>query len=166
MCIRDRVSTAYGAHTGIAILPIYLYGNEEQKLKYLPKLASGEWFGSYCLTEPTAGSDANSGKTKAVLSNDGSHYKISGQKMWISNAGFADLFIVFARIEDDKNITGFIIPNDPKNGIVLGEEEKKLGIHSSSTRQVFFSNTKVPVENLLGERNGGFKIAMLSLIHI
>ena len=157
------VATAYGAHTGIAILPIYLFGNEDQKQKYLPKLASGEWFGSYCLTEPTAGSDANSGKTKAVLSEDGSHYKISGQKMWISNAGFADIFIVFARIEDDKNITAFIVPNDPKNGIELGDEEKKLGIHSSSTRQVFFSETKVPVENLLGERNGGFKIAMNAL---
>ena len=157
------VATAYGAHTGIAILPIYLFGNEDQKQKYLPKLASGEWFGSYCLTEPTAGSDANSGKTKAVLSDDGSHYKISGQKMWISNAGFADIFIVFARIEDDKNITAFIVPNDPKNGIELGDEEKKLGIHSSSTRQVFFTDTKVPVENLLGERNGGFKIAMNAL---
>jgi alkylation response protein AidB-like acyl-CoA dehydrogenase len=157
------VATAYGAHTGIAILPIYLFGNEDQKQKYLPKLASGEWFGSYCLTEPTAGSDANSGKTKAVLSDDGSHYNISGQKMWISNAGFADIFIVFARIEDDKNITAFIVPNDPKNGIELGDEEKKLGIHSSSTRQVFFTETKVPVENLLGERNGGFKIAMNAL---
>ena len=103
-------STAYGAHTGIGTLPITLYGTEEQKQKYLPKLSSGEWFGSYCLTEPGAGSDANSGKTKAVLSDDGSHYKISGQKMWISNAGFASLMIVFARIEDDKNITGFIIP--------------------------------------------------------
>ena len=157
------VATAYGAHTGIAILPIYLFGNEDQKQKYLPKLASGEWFGSYCLTEPTAGSDANSGKTKAVLSDDGSHYKISGQKMWISNAGFADIFIVFARIEDDKNITAFIVPNNPKNGIELGDEEKKLGIHSSSTRQVFFTETKVPIENLLGERNGGFKIAMNAL---
>ncbi|MBT4222795.1 MAG: acyl-CoA dehydrogenase, partial [Cryomorphaceae bacterium] len=157
------VATAYGAHTGIAILPIYLFGNEDQKQKYLPKLASGEWFGSYCLTEPTAGSDANSGKTKAVLSDDGSHYKISGQKMWISNAGFAKIFIVFARIEEDKNITAFIVPNDSDNGIKLGEEEKKLGIHSSSTRQVFFTETKVPVENLLGERNGGFKIAMNAL---
>tara|TARA_B100000575_G_scaffold284701_1_gene279084 strand:+ start:7548 stop:9338 length:1791 start_codon:yes stop_codon:yes gene_type:complete len=157
------VATAYGAHTGIAILPIYLFGNEDQKNKYLPKLASGEWFGSYCLTEPTAGSDANSGKTKAVLSDDGSHYKISGQKMWISNAGFADIFIVFARIEDDKNITAFIVPNEEGNGIKLGEEEKKLGIHSSSTRQVFFNETKVAVENLLGERNGGFKIAMNAL---
>ena len=157
------LATAYGAHTGIAILPIYLYGNEEQKNKYLPKLTSGEWFGSYCLTEPTAGSDANSGKTKAELSEDGTHYLISGHKIWISNAGFANLFIVFARIEDDKNLTGFIVPNDPNNGIKLSEEEKKLGIHSSSTRQVFFEKTKVPVENLLGERNGGFKIAMNAL---
>ena len=157
------LATAYGAHTGIAILPIYLYGNEEQKKKYLPKLTSGEWFGSYCLTEPTAGSDANSGKTKAELSDDGTHYLISGHKIWISNAGFADLFIVFARIEDDKNITGFIVPNDPNNGIKLSEEEKKLGIHSSSTRQVFFEKTKVPIENLLGQRNGGFKIAMNAL---
>ena len=161
--VSGSVATAYGAHTGIAILPIYLFGNEDQKQKYLPKLTSGEWFGSYCLTEPTAGSDANSGKTKAELSNDGKHYKINGQKMWISNAGFADLFIVFARIEDDKNITAFIVLNDPNNGIKLGEEEKKLGIHSSSTRQVFFTDTIVPVENLLGERNGGFKIAMNAL---
>jgi len=161
--VTGSVATAYGAHTGIAILPIYLFGNEDQKQKYLPKLASGEWFGSYCLTEPTAGSDANSGKTKAELSDDGKYYKINGQKMWISNAGFADLFIVFARIEDDKNITAFIVPNDANNGIKLGEEEKKLGIHSSSTRQVFFTDTIVPVENLLGERNGGFKIAMNAL---
>ena len=161
--VSGSVATAYGAHTGIAILPIYLFGDEDQKQKYLPKLASGEWFGSYCLTEPTAGSDANSGKTKAELSDDGKHYKINGQKMWISNAGFANLFIVFARIEDDKNITAFIVPNDANNGIKLGEEEKKLGIHSSSTRQVFFTDTIVPVENLLGERNGGFKIAMNAL---
>ena len=161
--VSGSVATAYGAHTGIAILPIYLFGNEDQKQKYLPKLASGEWFGSYCLTEPTAGSDANSGKTKAELSDDGKYYKINGQKMWISNAGFASLFIVFARIEDDKNITAFIVPNEANNGIKLGEEEKKLGIHSSSTRQVFFTDTIVPIENLLGERNGGFKIAMNAL---
>ncbi|MGO1751648.1 MAG: acyl-CoA dehydrogenase family protein [Psychroflexus sp.] len=157
------IATAFGAHTGIGTLPITLYGTEEQKKKYIPKLATGEWFGAYCLTEPDAGSDANSGKTKAVLTEDGKHYKISGQKMWISNAGFCDLFIVFARIEDDKNITGFIIEKDLDNGISLGEEEKKLGIHSSSTRQVFFSETKVPVDNILGERNGGFKIAMNAL---
>lgn len=157
------IATAFGAHTGIGTLPILLYGTEEQRKKYVPKLATGEWFGAYCLTEPGAGSDANSGKTKAVLSDDGSHYKITGQKMWISNAGFCDLFIVFARIEDDKNITGFIVEKDLENGISLGDEEKKLGIHSSSTRQVFFSETKVPAENLLGERNGGFKIAMNAL---
>jgi len=157
------LSTAFGAHTGIGILPILLYGTEAQKQAYLPKLASGEWFGSYCLTEPGAGSDANSGKTKAVLSDDGTHYEITGQKMWISNAGFASLFIVFARIENDKNITGFIVPMEENNGIELGEEEKKLGIHASSTRQVFFNKIKFPVENLLGKRNGGFKIAMNAL---
>ncbi len=156
-------STAFGAHTGIGTMPITLYGTEEQKQKYVPKLASGEWFGAYCLTEPGAGSDANSGKTKAVLSKDGKHYSISGQKMWISNAGFCNMFIVFARIEDDKYITGFIVENNPENGITLGDEEKKLGIHSSSTRQVFFSETKVPVENMLSERGNGFKIAMNAL---
>ncbi|WP_127021098.1 acyl-CoA dehydrogenase family protein [Flagellimonas beolgyonensis] len=156
-------STAFGAHTGIGTLPITLYGTEEQKQKYVPKLATGEWFGAYCLTEPGAGSDANSGKTKAVLSDDGKYYSITGQKMWISNAGFCNMFIVFARIEDDKYITGFIVENDPENGITLGDEEKKLGIHSSSTRQVFFSDTKVPVENMLSERGNGFKIAMNAL---
>ena len=156
-------STAFGAHTGIGTMPITLYGTEEQKMKYVPKLASGEWMGAYCLTEPGAGSDANSGKTKAVLSEDGKHYKITGQKMWISNAGFCDLFIVFARIEDDQYITGFIVENDPENGITLGDEEKKLGIHSSSTRQVFFNDTVVPVENMLSERQAGFKIAMNAL---
>ncbi|MDR1876824.1 MAG: acyl-CoA dehydrogenase family protein [Flavobacteriaceae bacterium] len=157
------LSTAFGAHTGIGTMPISLYGTDEQKKKYLPKLASGEWFGAYCLTEPDAGSDANSGKTKAVLSEDGKYYKITGQKMWISNAGFAHLFIVFARIEDDKNITGFILERDENNGLSFGEEEHKLGIRSSSTRQVFFNETKIPVENILGERNGGFKIAMNAL---
>lgn len=161
--VSGSFSTAFGAHTGIGTMPITLYGNEEQKQKYVPKLASGEWFGAYCLTEPGAGSDANSGKTKAILSEDGSHYLITGQKMWISNAGFANLFIVFARIEDDKNITGFIVENDPSNGISYGEEEHKLGIHSSSTRQVFFNETKVPVENMLSERGNGFKIAMNAL---
>lgn len=156
-------STAFGAHTGIGTLPITLYGTEEQKKKYVSKLASGEWFGAYCLTEPGAGSDANSGKTKAVLSEDGKHYSITGQKMWISNAGFCSLFIVFARIGDDKNITGFIVENDPSNGISMGDEEKKLGIHSSSTRQVFFNETKVPIENMLSDRGNGFKIAMNAL---
>jgi len=157
------LSTAFGAHTGIGTLPITLYGTEEQKQKYVPNLASGKWFGSYCLTEPGAGSDANSGKTKAILSVDKKYYSITGQKMWISNAGFASIFIVFARIEDDKNITGFIVPADMDNGITLGDEEKKLGIHASSTRQVFFNNTKVPVENMLAGRGEGFKIAMNAL---
>ncbi len=156
-------STAFGAHTGIGTMPITLYGTEEQKLKYVPKLASGEWFGAYCLTEPGAGSDANSGKTKAVLSPDGKYYTITGQKMWISNAGFCSVFIVFARIEDDKNITGFIVENDPSNGISMNEEEHKLGIRASSTRQVFFNDTKVPVENMLAARGEGFKIAMNAL---
>ncbi|HPJ09395.1 MAG TPA: acyl-CoA dehydrogenase family protein [Flavobacterium sp.] len=156
-------STAFGAHTGIGTMPITLYGTEEQKQKYVPKLASGEWFGAYCLTEPGAGSDANSGKTKAVLSDDGKYYSITGQKMWISNAGFCSLFIVFARIGDDKNITGFIVENDPDNGISMNEEEHKLGIRASSTRQVFFTDTKVPVENMLSERGNGFKIAMNAL---
>ena len=156
-------STAFGAHTGIGTMPITLYGTDEQKKKYLPKLASGEWFGAYCLTEPSAGSDANSGKTIAVLSDDKKYYHITGQKMWISNAGFCNLFIVFARIENDKNITGFIVENDPLNGITLGEEENKLGIRASSTRQVFFNETKVPVENMLSERENGFKIALNAL---
>ncbi|AXP79509.1 putative acyl-CoA dehydrogenase [Mariniflexile rhizosphaerae] len=158
-------STAFGAHTGIGTLPILLYGTEEQKQKYIPKLATGEWFGSYCLTEPSAGSDANSGKTKAVLSADGKSYSITGQKMWISNAGFCSLMIVFARIEDDKYITGFIVEYDKNNpnGITMGEEEHKLGIRASSTRQVFFNDTVVPVENMLSTRGNGFKIAMNAL---
>ena len=156
-------STAFGAHTGIGTMPILLYGTEDQKKKYIPKLASGEHIGAYCLTEPSAGSDANNGKTKAVLSNDKKHYLITGQKMWISNAGFANILTVFARIGDDKNITAFIIENDPENGIKMGKEESKLGIHSSSTRQIFFNETKVPVENMLSDRGGGFKIAMNAL---
>ena len=152
-------STTYGAHTGIGTLPILYYGTEEQKEKYLPKLAIGEWAACYCLTEPDAGSDANSGKTKAVLSEDGTHYKITGQKMWISNAGFADLFIVFAKIDDDKNLTAFIVEKT-FGGITMNEEEKKLGIKGSSTRQVFFNDCPVPVENMLSKRENGFKIAV------
>ena len=172
MLVTDYISaatgslgTAFGAHTGIGTMPIFLYGTEEQKQKYLPALTSGEKFGAYCLTEPEAGSDANSGKTTATLSADGKTYKINGQKMWISNAGFAEIFIVFARIEDDKNITAFVLDYDKNNpnGIKLGEEEDKLGIKSSSTRQVFFTDTVVPVENMLSERGKGFKIALNSL---
>lgn len=172
MLVTDYISaasgslgTAFGAHTGIGTMPIFLYGTEEQKQKYLPVLTAGEKFGAYCLTEPGAGSDANSGKTSATLTDDGKHYLINGQKMWISNAGFAEIFIVFARIEDDKNITGFLLEYDKENpnGVSFGEEEKKLGITSSSTRQVFFSDTKIPVENMLSERGKGFKIALNSL---
>lgn len=152
-------STTYGAHTGIGTLPILYYGTEEQKQKYLPKLATGEWAACYCLTEPDAGSDANSGKTKATLTEDGKHYLINGQKMWISNAGFADLFIVFAKIEDDKNLTAFIVEKT-FGGITMNEEEKKMGIKGSSTRQVFFNDCKVPEENMLSERQNGFKIAV------
>ncbi len=158
-------STAFGAHTGIGIMPITLYGTEEQKQKFVPALAIGEKLGAYCLTEPGAGSDANSGKTTAELTEDNKHYKINGQKMWISNAGFAEIFIVFARIKNDKNITGFILEYDKNNpnGVTLGEEEHKLGIRASSTRQVFFNDTLVPIENMLSKRGGGFKIAMNAL---
>ncbi|MDO9552642.1 acyl-CoA dehydrogenase family protein [Rhodonellum sp.] len=152
-------STTYGAHTGIGTLPILYYGTEEQKNKYLPKLATGQWAACYCLTEPDAGSDANSGKTKATLSADGKHYVLNGQKMWISNAGFADLFIVFAKIEDDKNLTAFIVEKS-FGGITMNEEEKKMGIKGSSTRQVFFNDCQVPVENMLSDRQNGFKIAV------
>ncbi|WP_419867814.1 acyl-CoA dehydrogenase family protein [Chryseobacterium sp. CT-SW4] len=160
------LATAYGAHTGIGTLPIVLYGTEEQKKKYLPDLATGTKFGAYCLTEPDAGSDANSGKTRAKLSEDGKHYIINGQKMWISNAGFADTFTLFAKIDDDKNITGFVINRselENPESLTFGEEEHKLGIRASSTRQVFFNDMKIPVENLLGERNNGFKIALNAL---
>ncbi len=152
-------SVAISAHTGIGTLPIQYYGTEEQKQKYLPKLASGEWKACYCLTEPDAGSDANSGKTKAVLSEDGKHYIINGQKMWITNGGFADLLIVFAKIDDDKKLTAFIVEKD-FGGITMNEPEKKMGIKGSDTRQVFFNDCKVPVENMLSERENGFKIAV------
>ena len=152
-------SVAYGAHTGIGTLPLLYYGNDEQKNKYVAKLASGEWAAAYCLTEPGAGSDANSGKTKAELSSDGTHYSITGQKMWITNGGFANLFTVFAKIEDDENLTAFLVEADSE-GISLNPEEKKMGIKGSSTRQVFFNNVKVPVENMLSERGNGFKIAL------
>lgn len=152
-------SVALSAHTGIGTLPILYYGNEEQKTKYLPRLATGEWKAAYCLTEPDSGSDANSGKTKAELSEDGKHYIINGQKMWITNGGFADLFIVFAKIDNDKSLTAFIVEKD-FGGITMNEEERKMGIKGSSTRQIFFNDCKVPVENQLYTREGGFKIAV------
>ncbi len=152
-------AVALSAHTGIGTLPILYYGTQEQKSAYLPRLASGEWKASYCLTEPNAGSDANSGKTKAVLSADGKSYIINGQKMWITNGGFADLFIVFAKIDDDKNLSAFIVEKT-FGGITMNAEEHKMGIKGSSTRQVFFNDCHVPVGNLLSERENGFKIAV------
>jgi len=150
-------SVSYNAHTGIGMLPILYFGTEEQKLKYLPKLGSGEWKASYCLTEPSSGSDALSAKSQAELTPDGNHYIINGQKMWITNAGFADLFIVFAQVDGDK-FTGFIVEQG-LDGLTLGAEEDKLGIKGSSTRQVFFENVKIPKENLLGEIGKGHLIA-------
>jgi len=152
-------SVAYGAHTGIGTLPLLYYGNDDQKVKYAPLLSTGEWKAAYCLTEPSSGSDANSGKTKAVLSQDGSHYVLNGQKMWITNGGFADLFTVFAKIDDDTNLSAFLVEASFE-GITLNPEEKKMGIKGSSTRQIFFNNVKVPVSNLLSDRGNGFKIAL------
>ncbi|MGK7389478.1 MAG: acyl-CoA dehydrogenase family protein [Candidatus Cyclobacteriaceae bacterium M2_1C_046] len=152
-------AVAISAHTGIGTLPILYYGDDQQKKKYLPKLATGEWKAAYCLTEPDSGSDANSGKTKAVLTDDKKHYIINGQKMWITNGGFADVFIVFAKIDDDKNLSAFIVEKE-FGGITMNEEEKKMGIKGSSTRQIFFNDCKVPAENLLSERENGFKIAV------
>ena len=152
-------AVALSAHTGIGTLPILYYGNAEQKQKYIPKLATGEWKAAYCLTEPNSGSDANSGRTKATLSADGKHYLINGQKMWITNGGFADVFVVFAKIDDDENLTAFIVER-AFGGITMNPEEHKLGIKGSSTRQIFFNDCPVPVENMLSERQNGFKIAV------
>lgn len=153
------IAVALSAHTGIGTLPIVYYGNEDQKKKYLPNLATGEWKAAYCLTEPDSGSDANSGKTKATLTKDGKHYLINGQKMWITNGGFADVFIVFAKIDNDKNLSAFIVEK-AFGGITMNEEERKMGIKGSSTRQIFFNDCKVPLANLLSERENGFKIAV------
>jgi alkylation response protein AidB-like acyl-CoA dehydrogenase len=152
-------AVALSAHTGIGTLPILYYGSKAQKDKYIPKLASGEWKASYCLTEPNSGSDANSARTKAVLNSEGTHYIINGQKMWITNGGFADIFIVFAKIDDDKNLSAFIVEKG-FGGITMNPEEHKMGIKGSSTRQVFFNDCAVPLENLLSERENGFKIAV------
>jgi len=152
-------AVALSAHTGIGTLPILYYGNDAQKAKYIPKLATGEWKASYCLTEPNAGSDANSGRTSAKLNAEGTHYLINGQKMWITNGGFADIFIVFAKIDADKNLTAFIVEKD-FGGITMNPEEHKLGIKGSSTRQIFFNDCPVPVENMLSDRENGFKIAV------
>ena len=157
-------AVAYSCHTGIGTLPILYYGNEEQRAKYVSKLATGELIGAYCLTEPGAGSDANSGTTKAVLSEDGKHYIVNGAKMWITNAGFADVFTVFAKIDNDRVLSAFILERDYE-GIIFNPEEKKLGIKGSSTRQIFFNDVKVPVENMLGKRGEGFRIA-LNILHM
>lgn len=152
-------SVSFSAHTGIGTLPILYYGNEEQKKKWIPGLATGALKGCYCLTEPSAGSDANNGKTTATLTEDGKHYLINGQKMWITNGGFADVMIVFAKIDDDENLTAFIVDGHA-DGITKNPEEKKMGIKGSSTRQIFFNDVKIPAENLLYERQKGFKIAV------
>lgn len=150
-------SVTFSAHTGIGMLPILYYGTEAQKEKYLPGLISGALKASYCLTEPGSGSDALAAKTRADLSADGTHYVINGQKMWITNSGFADIFIVFAKIGGEK-FTAFIMERNSE-GLTFGAEENKLGIKGSSTRQMFFENVKVPVENLLGEIGKGHLIA-------
>jgi alkylation response protein AidB-like acyl-CoA dehydrogenase len=157
-------SVAYSAHTGIGSLPITYYGNDFQKQKYLPSLGSGALTSAYCLTEPNAGSDANAGKTKAVLSEDGKHYILNGQKMWITNGGFADVMVVFAKIDNDRVLSAFIVER-AYPGIVFNPEEKKMGIKGSSTVQIFFNDCKVPVENLLGNRGEGFRIA-LNILHM
>ena len=152
-------SVSFSAHTGIGTLPILYYGNDAQKKQWIPGLASGQLKGCYCLTEPSAGSDANNGKTTAKLTEDGKHYLINGQKMWITNGGFADVMIVFAKIDDDENLTAFIVDGHAE-GISKNPEEKKMGIKGSSTRQIFFNDVQVSVENLLYERQKGFKIAV------
>ena len=157
-------SVAIMAHTGIGTLPILYYGNEEQKAKYIPKLTSGELMAAYCLTEPGAGSDANSGRTKAVLSEDGKHYILNGQKMWITNGGFADIQTVFAKIDNDRVLSAFIVER-AWDGVTMNPEEKKMGIKGSSTRQIFYNDVKVPVENMLGKRGEGFRIA-LNILHL
>ena len=157
-------SVSFMAHCGIGTLPIMYYGNQDQRDRYVPKLATGEFLGAYCLTEPGAGSDANSGKTNAKLSEDGKHYILNGQKMWITNAGFADTLIVFAKIDVDRVLSAFIVET-VYNGVVIGPDEHKMGIKGSSTAQIYFNDVKVPVENLLGKRGEGFRIA-LSILHM
>jgi len=152
-------ATTIGAQTSIGSLPIVYYGTPEQQAKYLPGVASAQLKASYCLTEPTAGSDANSGKTEVVLNAAGTHYIMNGQKMWITNGGFADIFIVFAKIAGDKNLSAFIVEK-AFGGVTIGAEEKKLGIKGSSTVQVFFSDCPIPVENMLGKRQEGFLMAL------
>src|SRR3954453_7028706 len=150
-------SVAFSAHSGIGTLPIVWYGTEEQKRKYLPKLGAGEWIGAYALSESSSGSDAMNARTKAVLSPDGKHYILNGEKMWITNAHFADVFIVFAKIDGEK-FTAFIVEKDFP-GFSVGNEEHKMGIRGSSTAPLILNDCKVPVENLLGEGGKGATIA-------
>ncbi len=157
-------SVAFMCHCGIGTLPIMYYGNEEQRQKYVTKLASGEFIGAYCLTEPGAGSDANSGKTHATLNAEGTHYILNGQKMWITNAGFSDTQVVFAKIDNDRVLSAFIVES-VQEGVVIGPDEHKMGIKGSSTAQIYYNDVKVPVENLLGKRGEGFRIA-LSILHM
>lgn len=157
-------SVAFMAHCGIGTLPIMYYGNEDQRQRYVTKLATGEMIGAYCLTEPGAGSDANAGKTNARLSEDGKYYILNGQKMWITNAGFADVQTVFAKIDNDRVLSAFIVERNTP-GVVINPDEKKMGIKGSSTAQIFYNDVKVPVENLLGKRGEGFRIA-LSILHM
>jgi len=157
-------SVAYMAHCGIGTLPIMYYGSEDQRQRYVTRLATGELIGAYCLTEPGAGSDANSGKTNAKLSDDGKHYILNGQKMWITNAGFADTLVVFAKIDNDRVLSAFIVESKYP-GVVIGPDEHKMGIKGSSTAQIYFTDVNVPVENMLGKRGEGFRIA-LSILHM
>jgi alkylation response protein AidB-like acyl-CoA dehydrogenase len=154
-------STSFSAHVGIGTLPIVWYGTEAQKQKYLPKLATGEWIGAYALSESTSGSDALNCRTRAVLSDDGSHYVLNGEKMWITNSAFADLFIVFAKTEGEKLSAFLIERNTP--GFSIGAEEHKLGIRGSSTCPLILADCRVPAENLLGEVGKGHHIAFNTL---
>jgi alkylation response protein AidB-like acyl-CoA dehydrogenase len=157
-------SVAFMAHCGIGTLPIMYFGSYEQRNEYVTKLASGEFVGAYCLTEPGAGSDANSGKTNATLSEDGKHYILNGQKMWITNAGFADIQTVFAKVDKDRVLSAFIVERNME-GVVVGPDEHKMGIKGSSTAQIYYNDVKVPVENMIGNRGQGFRIA-LSILHM
>lgn len=157
-------AVAYSADTGIGALPLLYYGSDELKQKYLPRIASGELLTAYCLTEPGAGSDANSGRTRATLSEDGKHYILNGQKMWITNGGFADLLTVFAKVDNDKILSCFLVERNTP-GVTFGAEEHKMGIKGSSTVQIFFNDCKIPVENMIGKRGEGFRIA-LNILHI
>src|SRR5215207_10842662 len=167
----DKVSSAYvgekigvvpsfagslGAHTGIGTLPLVYFGTDEQKARYLPRLASGKWVAAYALTEPGSGSDARAARTKAILSEDGSHYLLNGQKMWITNGGFADLFTVLAKV-DGEQFTAFLVERE--HGVVSGREEPKLGLDGSSTTALILDNVRVPVENVLGIVGQGHKVA-------